>query len=237
MRYWLLLELLCGEFKKNTTVFTLSSKQLKDALFIKFDKKLQTFAQLLTNFSQTFDQESVNFRQTSENFWQIETRILLDLMGKDFKRTRQCSGNATPKKKEKEEEEEERVKSKGVAKKVAPPHRLSQDIFNAYNQTLKEKLPAAKVLTPTRIKNIKALSINLPGLENIAGWQIYFDKVLQTPFLLGSNDRAWRADFDWLIKLTNAIKVAEGRYENLGASKAQVIQNNLLNMENPYAKK
>jgi hypothetical protein len=106
MRYWLLLELLCSEFKKDTTEFIFSTRQLQDALHIKFTKKLTTFAQLLTNFSTTFDQKSLNFCQLSDNFWKIETRIILDLMGKDFKRTRLKSGNATPKNKE------ERIKKK-----------------------------------------------------------------------------------------------------------------------------
>ena len=114
MRYWLLLELLCAEFKKNTTEFTFHKKQLKEALHIKFDKKLATFAQLLTNFSATFDQKSLNFYQTSENFWKIETSIILDLMGKDFKRTRQCSVSDTPKKKEERRKKKKENKNKNI---------------------------------------------------------------------------------------------------------------------------
>lgn len=108
MRYWLLLELLCGEFKKNTTVFRFSNAQLKTALHIKFDRKLVKFLQLLTESQATFDQLSLNFSQESKNFWKIETSIILDLMGKDFKRTRQTSVTDTSKKKE----EEERIKNK-----------------------------------------------------------------------------------------------------------------------------
>lgn len=30
----------------------------------------------------------------------------------------------------------------------------------------------------------------------------------------GVNDRGWKADFDFLIKVNNAVKVLEGKYAN-----------------------
>ena len=46
-----------------------------------------------------------------------------------------------------------------------------------------------------------------------------YEKILEiiktTPFLQGSNDRGWTADFDWLIANdTNYLKVLEGKYKN-----------------------
>jgi hypothetical protein len=39
-----------------------------------------------------------------------------------------------------------------------------------------------------------------------------FDTALQSPHLLGHNDRGWKASFDWLFKPTNFPKVIEGNY-------------------------
>ena len=100
MRYWLLLELLCREFKKDTTVFILSEELLKSHLRISHGAKLKKFVQVLVENSQKFDQNLFKISQNLDNFWKIETPIILELMGKDFKRTRQRSGNATAKKKE-----------------------------------------------------------------------------------------------------------------------------------------
>jgi hypothetical protein len=41
-----------------------------------------------------------------------------------------------------------------------------------------------------------------------------FNKLLQTPFCRGQNDRGWKANFDWLIENdSNAQKIIEGKYD------------------------
>ena len=40
-------------------------------------------------------------------------------------------------------------------------------------------------------------------------------------FYYGVNDRGWKADFDFLIKVNNAVKVLEGKYSNNNANKAR----------------
>ena len=42
----------------------------------------------------------------------------------------------------------------------------------------------------------------------------FFRKVEASDFLCGRNGRGWSANFDWLMKSTNAIKVLEGTYDN-----------------------
>lgn len=39
----------------------------------------------------------------------------------------------------------------------------------------------------------------------------------QSDFLNGKNDKAWKADFEWLMRPQNFLKVLEGKYENKGA--------------------
>ncbi len=48
----------------------------------------------------------------------------------------------------------------------------------------------------------------------VAEMEKVFEMAGKSQFLNGDNDRGWRADFDWLIKPENAIKVLEGRYSN-----------------------
>ncbi len=236
MRYWLLIELLCSEFKKDTTVFHFSSKQLKDALFIKFDKKLATFAQLLTNFSATFDQKSLNFCQTSENFWKIETSILLDLMGKDFKRTRHDRGSDTPKKKE------ERRKKKEIRRKNTNTSHLKndalepEDIFKSWNSISKKNngvLPFARSLSEKRKSHINSVMRDFEEMRKLQDWENYFNKIFSTGFLTGQNKNGWRADFDFVINKNNLLKIIEGKYD--GQSDREKIDNLIEN--NPYRRK
>lgn len=48
------------------------------------------------------------------------------------------------------------------------------------------------------------------GLDQI---RRYFNVVRRQPFLLGQNDRGWKADFDWLFKQSNFVKVLELKYD------------------------
>lgn len=41
-----------------------------------------------------------------------------------------------------------------------------------------------------------------------------FKKVEASNFLKGDNERGWRAEFDWVIKPDNLVKVLEGNYDN-----------------------
>jgi hypothetical protein len=39
-------------------------------------------------------------------------------------------------------------------------------------------------------------------------------KAGKSDFLCGINDKAWKADFDWIFNPTNFLKIMEGKYEN-----------------------
>jgi hypothetical protein len=40
------------------------------------------------------------------------------------------------------------------------------------------------------------------------------ERVKESAFLNGDNDRGWTADFDWIFKPTNFVKILEGKYGN-----------------------
>lgn len=104
--YWLMMELLCSEFKRDTEIFRISKQHLKAALLIKHDKKLEKFLRILREFCANFDRNLLEISEISDKFLEIKTPIILELMGKDFKRARIKSGNYAPRRKKKKKEEE-----------------------------------------------------------------------------------------------------------------------------------
>jgi hypothetical protein len=40
------------------------------------------------------------------------------------------------------------------------------------------------------------------------------ERANNTPFLIGKNDRGWKADFDFIIKPDNTAKIIEGKYHS-----------------------
>lgn len=74
------------------------------------------------------------------------------------------------------------------------------------------KLPQVRELTKKRIEKLRARCRGKRAFEQdfIAAVQ----KAAHTPFLLGNNDRGWKASFDWLIENdTNHVRVLEGKYD------------------------
>jgi len=46
------------------------------------------------------------------------------------------------------------------------------------------------------------------------------ESIPQSPFLMGSNDRKWTADFDFVLQSSSCLKLIEGRYHHEGEGKA-----------------
>jgi len=81
-------------------------------------------------------------------------------------------------------------------------------LMDYFNSTFKGKLPAIKSIDAKRKKAIKARVAQY-------GKQAVFDVfqlVLDSPFLLGQNDKNWRCTFDWIFKSGNFTKILEGNY-------------------------
>lgn len=106
---------------------------------------------------------------------------------------------------------------KGKAAKLACPY---DEIVDLYHEQLPELNCVNKVLlSDSRKLNVKArwdflvkdgeATTRKDGLALISR---FFGCVRKQPFLLGANSRGWRADFDWLFKQANFIKVLEFKY-------------------------
>ena len=45
-------------------------------------------------------------------------------------------------------------------------------------------------------------------------WNNFLIKISNISFLWGSNDRQWKADFNWVLNENNLLKILEGKYES-----------------------
>lgn len=94
-----------------------------------------------------------------------------------------------------------------------------QKIIADYNEILGPYLGKCQKLTPARQKAVQARWRDCmkdgdfkTQEEGIAYFKRYFEYVKKCDFLMGNNGRDWRADFDWIFKLSNYTKICEGKY-------------------------
>lgn len=86
-----------------------------------------------------------------------------------------------------------------------------QQIVDMYNSICISFKPV-KTITDKRKQAIGArYRENDMNLDN---FKISFELVQASSFLKGENSRNWMADFDWIMKPNNFVKVIEGKYEN-----------------------
>lgn len=85
-----------------------------------------------------------------------------------------------------------------------------EKIISIFNSVC-HKLPAVQKLTPQRKSALKNRISECGGLSGLGD---VFQKVSQSRFLTGENDRGWTADFDWILKPANFQKIAEDKYKN-----------------------
>jgi len=52
--------------------------------------------------------------------------------------------------------------------------------------------------------------------------QQVIDKAAESKFLNGDNDKNWTANFDWIFKPTNFVKILEGNYDNRNKKKPSI---------------
>ena len=85
-------------------------------------------------------------------------------------------------------------------------------IMRDFNARFAGVLPAVTVMTEKRKAAVKA-RIGEHGMDSIAK---VFDNIAASGFLKGHNDHNWKADFDWVFRPTNYVKILEGNYAKIG---------------------
>lgn len=123
---------------------------------------------------------------------------------------RQEVSQTTTNKNDKEDKNDKKEESTESAAAHSPiPY---QEIIDLYI-SLCPGLPKVKLLTDNRRNTIRA-RWNTCRADPLGHFTELFTKAGKSDFLAGINDRAWIADFDWLMKEQNAAKVIEGKYDN-----------------------
>lgn len=94
-----------------------------------------------------------------------------------------------------------------------------EKIRELYNQILGGKLKRCMGVTDTHRKHIRAAyNLKLDGGfpvrdGGLSFWEGLFNDVLDCPFMLGMNNRNWRADFEFLTTASKIQRFMEGKYD------------------------
>ena len=83
-----------------------------------------------------------------------------------------------------------------------------QALENWNDLALRAKLPRCQKITPTRKKKLMHI-IREFGIEKFNG---AIDLIEKSSFLLGDNDRQWKANFDFIVNESKFVKIIEGVY-------------------------
>ena len=81
-------------------------------------------------------------------------------------------------------------------------------VVDSYNTICGGRLPKVTKLTDKRKRSIKNCLAQFTA-EDLSK---AFKAAASTPFLIGKNDRCWTANFDFIIKPDNIVKILEGAY-------------------------
>lgn len=207
--YWAIIEMMRNEedyklkLNKNTyrAIKTLTNTTIDIEKFIKdclddyelFKQEDENFySNSLLRRMQEKDKKSAIARKKAEKRWS----------GNNTAKQQQCSSNAN---KEKESKEKENKKNENKENKNKKENRNKVvEIYNTYCVNL----PQVQKLTEKREKAIDKLlkEFSLEQFEEIC-------KIANvSEFLIGNNDRSWKADFDFIIRTDKATAILEGKY-------------------------
>lgn len=103
----------------------------------------------------------------------------------------------------------------GIEKDNIPAAKIPKTDFEYFANTYNKfciNFPRVSKLSEKRKTAIRKFIKEL----NQAQFEEVCKKANDISFLLGDNDRNWRADFDFIIRVDKAINILEGKYDNLG---------------------
>lgn len=118
---------------------------------------------------------------------------------------------------EERREEKEEEKEKEEKEFFMCPH---EELLKTFHETCTD-LNRVHKLTDARNAALKA---RWKDHSDMSFWQGFFRRVHISDFLCGrspprNGDQSFKADFEWIIKLGNFVKIIEGRYDNRGIPK------------------
>lgn len=100
-----------------------------------------------------------------------------------------------------------------ISKEIPPPHAdpelKPEHVVEVWNDLgVRYGLPLVKKITPERRKKLNTF-IRRHSIDDITE---AISAIPHSPFLLGENQRGWKADFDWFLEPRNFTKLSEGNY-------------------------
>lgn len=207
--YWAIIEMMRNEedyklkLNKNTyrAIKTLTNTTIDIEKFIKdclddyelFEQEDENFySNSLLRRMQEKDKKSAIAKEKAKKRWNSNATA----------KQQQCSNNAN---KEKESKEKENKKNENKENKNKKENRNKVvEIYNTYCVNL----PQVQKLTEKREKAIDKLlkEFSIEQFEEIC-------KIANvSEFLIGNNDRSWKADFDFIMRTDKATAILEGKY-------------------------
>ncbi len=85
-----------------------------------------------------------------------------------------------------------------------------EDLLKLWNENGHKVLPKIKSITPGRKKHARVRISENPSIKY---WTEIMEKINKSAFLLGDNNRGWRANFDWLMRPDSGTRILEGMYD------------------------
>ncbi len=105
----------------------------------------------------------------------------------------------------------------GTSKKKKPPISPAMEMKDIWNEIC-GKAGLAEV---KKMPSGRSSSLNKRLYEDFHSsldeWRAYCQRIADSPFLTGNNDRGWKAEIDWVLKPANLAKIVEGKYDDATA--------------------
>lgn len=117
--------------------------------------------------------------------------------------------NPVPRGEERRGEEKRGEERKSQSSTSSTPPALPV-LIKIWNDNCGEKL--AKVIKSNASRN-KLCGLRIKDHSEVE-WAEIIKKVSKSRFLTGSNDRGWKATFDWILRSDSDLRVLEGKYDS-----------------------
>ena len=167
----------------------------------------QALAIMFSFLRSNIDREFGNYREMCERNRRNGSKRSASGCDPQTKKASGCDSQEEEEKEKEEEKEEEKDKDKDEEKDDAAKAAAEcVTVFESFNR-LCPKLPRVNKLTKKRRQAIKKALREWSAQELCAA----FEKVNRSPFLCGDSG-GWQADFDWILKPDNLLRIIEGSY-------------------------
>jgi len=88
-----------------------------------------------------------------------------------------------------------------------PRRDFAEEVKDLFNEIC-TSLPKVRQLTETRRQAIRRRSADIEEFRRV------FEAVEKSDFMSGRSGKGWKADFDWILKAQNWVRIQEGVHSN-----------------------